>query len=262
MLRRSHPHRGWYQPGEWVMAWKEGNGQSTGFWQGPMKVVVHENQQTVWVTMSSKLYRCAPEHVRPVTAAEAKDILQRPNEPTISEIAQQLPSEVSGALTRYVDLSMPVEIPSNSPITNNQPTEDNNPNNSSNEDQPDNEPEIPSSNATEREMANNDGIPMEEDPKDIPVPDDDDDLICEGLHSIDAEVNVLEETTGDLAWRAEILVTDSDIQSWRDADFPEEMSFLVSAAKRQRSEVKLSELSPSEKAEFAARQGNRGVQLA
>ena len=252
MLRRSHPHRGWYQPGEWVMAWKEGNGQSTGFWQGPMKVVVHENQQTVWVTMSSKLYRCAPEHVRPVTAAEAKDILQRPNEPTISEIAQQLPSEVSGALTRYVDLSMPVEIPSNSPITNNQPTEDNNPNNSSNEDQPDNEPEIPSSNATEREMANNEGIPREEDPKDIPVPDDDDDLICEGLHSIDAEVNVLEETTGDLAWRAEILVTDSDIQSWRDADFPEEMSFLVSAAKRQRSEVKLSELSPSEKAEFAA----------
>ena len=195
MLRRSHPHRGWYQPGEWVMAWKEGNGQNTGFWQGPMKVVVHENQQTVWVTMSSKLYRCAPEHVRPVTAAEAKDILQRPNEPTISEIAQQLPSEVSGALTRYVDLSMPVEIPPNPPVTTNQPNEDNNPNNSSNEDQPDNEPEIPSSNATEREMTNNEGIPMSEDPKDIPVPDDDDDLICEGLHSIDAEVNVLEATT-------------------------------------------------------------------
>ena len=91
LLRRSNPHRGNYQPGEWVMSWREGTGQSPGFWQGPMKVVVHENQHTIWTTMSSKLFRCAPEHVRPVTAEEAQDIVVRCDEPTSSEIARQIP---------------------------------------------------------------------------------------------------------------------------------------------------------------------------
>ena len=253
MLRRSHPHRGVYQPGEWVMAWKEGHGQVQGFWQGPMKVVVHENQQTIWVTMSSKLYRCAPEHVRPVTAEEAKGILQRPSEPSISEIAQQLPSEVSGTVTRYVDLGMPVPMQfphPNTPVTE-EPNFQNS--NASQEEQPDNEPEIPSSSNSEQAGAPAEEPPVPDDPKDIPVPiETDDDLVCEGLHSIDAEINVLEHDQEDLAWKAEVLVTDADIQEWKLADLPEEMSFLVSAAKRQRSEIKLSMLTPSEKAEFDA----------
>ena len=201
--------------------------------------------------MSSKLFRCAPEHVRPVTAEEAKSILQRRNESSNSEIAQQFPTEVSGTLTRYVDLGIPAANPPIIPASPNQPVNEKNPSNASNEDQPDDEPEIPSSASTE-----NDGpaeVPVVEDPKDIPVPvDDDDDLVCEGLYSIDAEVNALECVDQDLAWRGEVLVTDDDIQNWRTAENPEAMAFLVSAAKRQRSEVKLSELSPAEKAEFAA----------
>ena len=39
------------------------------------------------------------------------------------------------------------------------------------------------------------------------------------------------------------------------------MLFLVSAAKRQRAEVKLTELTASERAEFPGCQGSRGVQL-
>ena len=233
MLRRSHPQRGAYQPGEWVMAWKEGLGQTQGYWQGPMKVVVHENQQTIWVTMSSKLYRCAPEHVRPVTADEAKGILQRPTEPSISEIAQQLPSEVSGTVTRYVNLGIPVPMRFTDP--NMPATEEPHPHNSntSQEDQPDNEPEVPSSAISEQEREPSEEQQVPEDPKDVPVPiETDDDLICEGLHSIDAEINVLEHTQEDLAWKAEVLVTDADIQEWKLADLPQEMSFLVSAAKR------------------------------
>ena len=95
MLRRSNPHRRSYQVGEWVMVWKEGNGQQPGFWQGPMKAAVHENKQTTWVTMPSKLFRCAPEHVRPVTTEEAKSIVLRPGDPSASEIARQLPADIA-----------------------------------------------------------------------------------------------------------------------------------------------------------------------
>ena len=53
-----------------------------------------------------------------------------------------------------------------------------------------------------------------------------------------------------MTWRCEVLVSEADIQAWRDSPDPEEMSFLVSAAKRQRAEVKLTELTASERAEF------------
>jgi len=143
----------------------------------------------------------------------------------------------------------------------------NNPN-SSRRDQPDNEPEVPSRATSEQEGEPPEENQIPEDPKDVTVPvgdddgdDDDDDLICEGLHSIDAEINVLEHTQEDLAWKAEVLVTDADIQEWKQDDRPEEMSFLVSAAKRQRSEIKLSELTPSEREEFAAARGERSCKL-
>ena len=207
--------------------------------------------------MSSKLFRSAPEHVRPVTSEEAKGILVRLNEPSISEIAQQLPSEVSRAVTRDVDMGMPnnLQIPS-SQETITPPEETNHRPSSNNEGQPDNEPEIPSSLSTEPENAINEESQIPEDPKDIPVPiGDDDDLICEGLCRVDACVNVLEEVS-ELAWRAEILVTDADIKEWKQSECPGGMVFLASAAKRQRSEVKLSELNADEKAEFAKAKEN------
>ena len=37
----------------WVMVWKQGNGALPGHWIGPMKVVVHENNKTVWTTMAA-----------------------------------------------------------------------------------------------------------------------------------------------------------------------------------------------------------------
>ena len=74
------------------MVWRQGRGAYSNQWTGPMKVVVHEIAQTIWATMAAKLYRAAPEHVRPVSAMEAKGIVILPNEPSISIIAQQIPS--------------------------------------------------------------------------------------------------------------------------------------------------------------------------
>jgi hypothetical protein len=52
-------------------------------------------------------------------------------------------------------------------------------------------------------------------------------------------------------WKSEILVPEHDIQSWRQESDPSEMTFLATAAKKQRSEVRLSELSTAEREEFS-----------
>ena len=88
------------------MIWKPGRGTIPGQWTGPMKVVVHENTQTIWTTMASKLYRCAPEHVRPVTAHEARNIPLDHQEPSVSQIAAQLQKTISQGITRAIGIRL------------------------------------------------------------------------------------------------------------------------------------------------------------
>ena len=72
LLHRSRPSRGWYNAGEWVMIWKP-KGMNEGCWTGPMKVIMQESNQVVWVTMCEKLYRVAPEHIRALSGPEVKN---------------------------------------------------------------------------------------------------------------------------------------------------------------------------------------------
>ena len=74
-----------------------------------MKVVVHENAQTIWTTTACKLHQFAPEHVRPVTANEAREIPLHSKEPSVSSIAQQLTQIQSQGITQAINL--PEEIP-------------------------------------------------------------------------------------------------------------------------------------------------------
>jgi hypothetical protein len=53
------------------------------------------------------------------------------------------------------------------------------------------------------------------------------------------------------AYRFEVDINQRDINHWKEEVRPSEMAFLVSAAKRQRSEVKISTLSPAERQMFA-----------
>ena len=76
----------------------------------------------------------------------------------------------------------------------------------------------------------------------LPVPDDSDiDLICEEYWHLDQ----------DQAWCFKINVYQQDINRWHREENPHHMAFLVSAAKRQRSEVKLATLSPEQQQQFA-----------
>ena len=83
-----------------------------------------------------------------------------------------------------------------------------------------------------------------------PVPeDDDDDLYCEGLYCIDEDPCLFTEEL-DLAWRPEIDVNSQDLHEWKSEDNKADMAFLVSGAKKQRAEVKMSTLTSAEKEEF------------
>ena len=263
VLRRSHPLRQDYQPGEWVMIWRDSKGAANGQWIGPMKVVVHENAQTIWTTMSSKLYRVAPEHIRPVSATEAHKIRVLPNEPSISKIAQQIQGVTGQGVRQTVmngDSGIVTSPEHNITMENNvAPNDPEDPSIShpNSEAQPDDEPDVPSHSSAQSSQEgethpnpgdlNNENIAANE----VPIPNDsDDELICEGLYCQDIEHDIFQAEVTPQAWRCEILINDHHIQEWRQEDNPEEMAFLLAAAKKQRAEVKLSSLSPKERSEF------------
>ena len=249
ILRRSRPGQSPYAPGEWVMVWRQGKGDYPGYWSGPQKVVVHENSQTIWTTVSSKLFRSAPEHVRPVTASEAKQIQIPVHEPSISVIAQQLPSNGTQGITRAIELpntnpvTIPDEVTPEIPITIPQ-------SNDSNSDQPDQEPEtiIPENTTTSHEEVPN---PLNPDTAvETPIPaDDDEDLICDNLVCLDDE-EIVCPLSEELAYHMEVTVNHQDIEAWKSEENPQDMLFIATAAKRQRSEVKISTLTTEEKLQF------------
>lgn len=258
VLRRSRPSNGNYSPGEWVMVWREGKGALDGSWIGPMKVVVHENQSTIWTTMCSKLYRTSPENVRPVTAVEARTIQWTPNEPSISQIAAQLRNVQGQGVTQSIELPSspnPGVEGLEAPQTNATPELGETPPVEESGSQPDGEPEAPPSDqpvtpeghSHPQSVASQEFLP---DGLQIPVPDSEEELICESLQCVDVEPNALEDPTSDFAWRCEVLITEADIEKWKLDSEPESMSFVASAAKRQRSEIKLCTLSQKEKDEF------------
>ena len=75
-----------------------------------------------------------------------------------------------------------------------------------------------------------------------------------GWHCL--EEDNLEGISCQQAWVGEILITEEDIGRWKTEDNPGEMAFLATAAKRQRSEVKLKDLKPEELQKFnLAKQG-------
>ena len=268
MLRRTRPGGLPYSPGKWVMCWKLGKGAMEGHWIGPMKVVVHENAQTIWTTQGSKIYRCAPEHVRPVSSNEARMIPITSKEPSVSIIAQQLPQLPSQGITRAI-LNPPDSGLQDMTGTPEPPGQD-----TQSEVQPDDEPEAPShksQNSITSHNPPNDNLHDENNqspnpmPSEItdptittPIPEEsDDDLYCEGYHCLDIDDPIqMCSTEQDAAWRCEIHVTEDDIQSWKEAADPAEMTFVVSAAKRQRAEVKMSQLTPTEKAQFQQAKSN------
>ena len=259
VVSRSRPNRGNFEKGEWVMIWKR-KGEAEGNWIGPMQVLSQEGKSVVWTAIGQKLYRVAPEHVRYLSAMEEwKNDKRGPIDEKIESIkpphgGTQFHNTIDEI--RHDNPNPGVnqsDIPNNpdNPEISNDPADQENqgPINESEgqtiSDQPDGEPEVVSIPSSQ----GNDVVPQEplaesEEPSNIPIPvDTDDELFVEET----AECYHLQE---DQAWSFSVDIGLQDINCWRQEEQPSQMAFLVSAAKRQRSEVKLHQMTPADRELF------------
>ena len=245
ITQRSRPPRESYQKGQWVMMWRK-RGENQGSWIGPAQVIIQENQQIAWVSMGTRLFRVAPEHLRLLSAVE-----EQQHEREISQ--ERGPQSFSQGVTQYQDLINNNGVNGNEEITEEIPevptapeanlAEHPNPErgNDLNE-QPDREPSVvsvPSSN--DPESFPGDQPVSGANPIEIPVPETDE---------LFAEVADAFVCQADQVWKLEITVSDKDIQNWREETRPEEMAFVVSAAKKQRAEIRLAELGAEDRKLF------------
>ena len=78
---RTRPNRMTFQVGDRVMYWKPGKGVGEGEWHGPARVLMVEQPNLLWISHMTKLFRCAPEHVRSLSELEAT------SDPSLNESA-------------------------------------------------------------------------------------------------------------------------------------------------------------------------------
>lgn len=107
LQHRSRPGRGPFKRDQWVMFWRAGKGNQPGRWHGPAKVVLTEDNQIVRVTHLSRLYRCAPEHLRNLSSRES-NLIDLNHEPS-----SELPGNIGTGVFQYHDLSQQTIVPPN-----------------------------------------------------------------------------------------------------------------------------------------------------
>ena len=91
-LRRSRPSRGVLHPGDHVMFWRDGKGNL------PAKVIIQEDDNIIWISHMSRLYCCAPEHIRNLTSRETEGMTQ-----DSSDIPEN--RDISNGVFQYHDLT-------------------------------------------------------------------------------------------------------------------------------------------------------------
>ena len=219
-----------------------------GHWFGPLKVVNQEGEYSVWATRGGKLYRRAPEHIRPVCSQEAHEI---------SSNSESISNPTRSASTNQPSIEIPHEheqrmssnnSPNNPIHSNPQDNSQDPPSDTQSQslDQPDTEPEILTPHPT---------IPPEynADPAiNTPVPDADEDenLVTTHLLCCDAE-DILNVDPSDTpcAWRCEFDLP-RDVQPEHCQSWSADEILMVTTEKKQRTEVKLATLSKEEQEAF------------
>ena len=189
---RSRPDRITFQTGDYVMYWKDGKGAEKGAWHGPAKVLMLEGPNVVWISHMPSLFRCAPEHVRLLSADEAQ-VIQSQDQQMF-----QMPIRSGTGVFQYRELSQQAgppqmfpENPSVNPPNLNNPLNTPEPEtlifpNNPNPNNPDVPSQIPEPEASESTGQPDDeptvpSTPHTEDPAiSTPIPDDlDDDLFTD-----------------------------------------------------------------------------------
>ena len=127
-LRRSCPHRIQYSPGEWVMVWR--SSENSKGWIRPAKVIQQDGSNVVYCHHQRHLLRAAPEHVRPVSAVEARLV----DDASLPQLAHD------HSVAQASSNSPPETIPPISTASQHIPNHDRHPSSMS-QDQPDQKPE-------------------------------------------------------------------------------------------------------------------------
>ena len=247
LLRRACPARGQFVKGDWVMIWKNNPIQQQR-WHGPLRVIVQDDNHTVWCTMGGTLYRSAPENTRKAYPEEGQ-----PEGPELPEDTTQMEQQIQRMQNNpNLDLnddSIPSEI--NNPITTDQNAHGSNNN-------PEEPPIIPS------DVSNDDSIPQPDQEPESVTPEasqtnplseeleapthEDTELIQLTCHETACALSC--HDTHDAAWRCEFEIP---IERSPDRQVPTEKEtwvLLATSAKKQRTEVKLTTLTPEERHEF------------
>ena len=228
ILRRSHPHRGTYTPGSWVMIWKS-VGVGKHAWVGPLKVIVQEGDHTIWSTGGGKIFRSPPEFVKSTETPKHDEPLPRDLEETEISLQQQRVSQE--------------EQTESTPI-------------------PETDETMPEPNENEQNMKLEHDRQRTQSIESIPQPDHEpeggetpplEETEEEEIHYLLSEEpdNVLvAHSEENLAWRFEAECTLNQPLHEHQPDEFEACVLLATNSKKQRSEVKLSMLTPEEQEQF------------
>ena len=194
--------------------------------------------------------RCAPEHCRPVNAFEAQKLPTGVSRTQFENLQEQIVQREHNPTERETEIPENQEnIPEpNMDLQNNDPSSSVS---VGSLEQPDGEPVVPSS--SESHLETQDSQHETTDGVQVPIPEETsgDELICEGWRCVDDMIfNHVDMHHEGLCWKMEVQIGDKEISEWKESSDPAELSFVVSAAKKQRAEVKLSELNSQEREEF------------
>ena len=231
-------------------------------WFGPARVIQQEGPHCLWCNHAGSLVKIAPEHVRPVSAMEAQHIPK-----ALSPIAG-----IEGERTQTANVSerAPEIPPENSEdgsiIPQHQGTE--NTSNSS-EVQPDQEPSLPESQVS---PVSQQSIELPSDPgghqdaANVPAPSEasdlSDELVCDYLLSVEDQVNWCQTKIDSeaIGWKAEFLLIEETMMKWDENSPATDLIMMTTTTKRDRTEVKMHQLSSEEQALFV-RQKRRRSQI-
>ena len=245
-LSRPCPSRGSYQKGDWVMIWKSNNLHQHQ-WKGPYKVIIQEAQHTVWCTGSGKLYRSAPENTRHAFPEEGSpEGPDMPEDTTpISHLLQNSRDHINNnpeeIIPNVQNNNPSIPMPeSRSPVPMSNP-EANSPANTV--PQPDQEPDNISPENSQNEQQENSSRESADNSA------DDQQELAYLLSQEEENALTCKGATG-LAWRCEIEVPTTQIQNPETLSEEDTWILMATTSKKQRSEVKLSQLTKEEILEF------------
>jgi hypothetical protein len=250
VLRRSCPHRGQYERGSWVMIWRTINvGEKK--WLGPQRVIIQDGNHTVWTTQCGRIYRSAPENVRPSMPEEGQpegpDLPEdvTPHEQQIQ--ALQIREQQQGSRT----LDLPEENSSpDEPHTNNNDNQANSTGIDPNL-EPEIIPDIPGNSSHSESIPQPDSeAENASPPASTPTPSDTEDPEIIGLTCHEPEDAFTCSEGVNAAWCCEFDIPLSQPLENHLPSEEETWLLLATSAKKQRSEVKLTELTREERMEF------------